>query len=96
MKLWGGRFENQIDKAAFDFQSSIHVDRRLYREDILGSIAHAKTLNKCGVLTNEETIKVEIELNEILKDIEEGKLQIGFDHEDIHTFIESTLTDLKS
>lgn len=93
MKLWGGRFENQIDKAAFDFQSSIHVDRRLYREDILGSIAHAKTLNKCGVLTNEETIKVEIELNEILKDIEEGKLQIGFDHEDIHTFIESTLTE---
>ena len=93
MKLWGGRFENQTEKAAFDFQSSIHVDRRLYREDILGSIAHAKTLNRCGVLTDEETVRVEATLNEILQDIDGGKLQIGFEHEDIHTFIEATLTD---
>ena len=93
MKLWGGRFENQTEKAAFDFQSSIHVDRRLYREDILGSIAHAKTLNRCGVLTEDETIRVEKALNEILKDIEAGDLQIGMDHEDIHTFVESTLTE---
>ena len=93
MKLWGGRFENQTEKAAFDFQSSIHVDRRLYREDIVGSVAHAKTLNRCGVLTNEETIEVEKALNEILKDIEDGKLHIGMDHEDIHTFVESTLTE---
>jgi len=93
VKLWGGRFENQTEKAAFDFQSSIHVDRRLYREDILGSIAHAKTLNRCGVLTDEETVRVEATLNEILQDIDGGKLQIGFEHEDIHTFIEATLTD---
>ncbi|WP_422486613.1 argininosuccinate lyase [Gudongella sp. DL1XJH-153] len=93
MKLWGGRFENQTDKAAFDFQSSIHVDRRLYREDILGSIAHAKTLNRCGVLTEDETVKVEMSLNEMLQDIEDGKLQIGMEHEDIHTFIEATLTE---
>jgi len=93
VKLWGGRFENQTEKAAFDFQSSIHVDRRLYREDILGSIAHAKTLSRCGVLTEDETIRVEKALNEILKDIEDGKLQIGLDHEDIHTFVESTLTE---
>ena len=93
MKLWGGRFENQTDKAAFDFQSSIHVDRRLYREDILGSIAHAKTLNRCGVLTEDETVKVEMALNEILQDIDAGKLQIGMEHEDIHTFIETTLTE---
>ena len=93
MKLWGGRFENQTEKAAFDFQSSIHVDRRLYKEDILGSIAHAKTLNRCGVLTEDETIRVEDALNEILKDIEAGDLQIGMDHEDIHTFVESTLTE---
>ena len=93
MKLWGGRFENQTEKAAFDFQSSIHVDRRLYREDILGSIAHAKTLNRCGVLTEDETSKVEKALNELLQDIEDGKVQIGMDHEDIHTFVESTLTE---
>jgi argininosuccinate lyase len=93
VKLWGGRFENQTEKAAFDFQSSIHVDRRLYREDIQGSIAHAKTLSRCGVLTEDETIRVEDALNEILKDIEAGKLQIGMDHEDIHTFVESTLTE---
>ena len=93
MKLWGGRFENQTEKAAFDFQSSIHVDRRLYREDILGSIAHAKTLNRCGVLTEDETLKVEKALNQILQDIEDGKVQIGMEHEDIHTFVESTLTE---
>ncbi len=93
MKLWGGRFENQTEKAAFDFQSSIHVDRRLYREDILGSIAHAKTLNRCGVLTEDETLKVEKALNELLQDIEDGKVQIGMEHEDIHTFVESTLTE---
>ncbi|MCR3955450.1 MAG: argininosuccinate lyase [Gudongella sp.] len=93
MKLWGGRFENQTEKAAFDFQSSIHVDRRMYREDIVGSIAHAKTLNRCGVLTDEETAVVEKALNEILRDIEAGVLQIGMDHEDIHTFVESTLTE---
>ncbi|MGM0397256.1 MAG: argininosuccinate lyase [Bacillota bacterium] len=93
MKLWGGRFENQTEKAAFDFQSSILVDRRLYREDILGSIAHAKTLNRCGVLTDEEAIKVEKALNEILHDIENEKLQIGMEHEDIHTFMEATLTE---
>lgn len=93
LKLWGGRFENQIETAAFDFQSSIHVDRRLYREDIEGSIAHAKTLNKCGVLTDEETKKVEKALNEILYDIENNKLEITFDHEDIHTFVESSLTE---
>lgn len=93
MRLWGGRFKNQTEKAAFDFQSSIHIDKRLYREDILGSIAHSKTLNKCGVLSDNETCKVEKTLNEILDDIETGKLQIGMEHEDIHTFIEATLTE---
>lgn len=93
MKLWGGRFENQIQQAAFDFQSSIHVDRRLYKEDIEGSIAHAKTLKKCGVLTSEESKRVEDALNEILDDIENGKVEITLNHEDIHTFVESTLTD---
>lgn len=93
MKLWGGRFENQIQEAAFDFQSSIHIDRRLYRQDILGSIAHAKTLNKCGVLGDEEIKEVEEALNKMLNDIEDGSLQIGLDHEDIHTFVESTLTE---
>jgi len=93
VKLWGGRFENQTEKAAFDFQSSIHVDRRLYREDILGSIAHAKTLNRCGVLTEDETLRVEKALNELLKDINNGKVEIGMEHEDIHTFVESTLTE---
>ena len=93
MKLWGGRFENQIQKAAFDFQSSIHIDRRLYREDILGSLAHAKSLNRCGVLTDKETREVEIALNEILNDIDNGKLEIGLEHEDIHTFVEATLTE---
>ena len=93
MRLWGGRFKNQTEKAAFDFQSSIHIDKRLYREDILGSIAHSKTLNKCGVLNDDETSKVEKTLNEILNDIESGKLEISMDHEDIHTFIEATLTE---
>ena len=93
MKLWGGRFENQTEKAAFDFQSSIHIDRRLYKEDILGSIAHSKTLNKCGVLNDDETNKVIKSLNEILDDIENGVLDIGMEYEDIHTFIEATLTE---
>ena len=62
MKLWGGRFEKETDKAASDFQSSIRIDKRMYKQDILGSIAHAKTLNKCGILTSTETEAIETEL----------------------------------
>lgn len=93
MKLWGGCFDKKTQKSAFDFQSSIHIDRRLYKEDITGSIAHAKTLNRCGVLSDKEVEIVEKALNQLMLDIDNGDLEIGLEHEDIHTFVEATLTE---
>lgn len=93
MKLWGGRFDKDINKAAFDFQSSIRVDKRMYKQDILGSIAHAKTLNRCGVLTDKELEALIDELSNILNLINSGKLEIDYTDEDIHSFIERLLTE---
>jgi argininosuccinate lyase len=93
LKLWGGCFDHETQKTAFDFQSSIHIDQRLYKEDITGSIAHAKTLHQCGVLSEEEVKIVEKTLIQMMNEIDEGKLKIDQEHEDIHTFVEVILTE---
>lgn len=92
MKLWGGRFETEESKLMEDFNSSLSFDKRLYKEDITGSIAHVKMLAKCSILTEEERDKIIEGLNSILADIEEGKLIIEGDYEDIHSFVEMNLT----
>lgn len=92
MKLWGGRFSHETDKTANDFQASIGFDRRLYREDIEGSIAHATMLGRQGIIEPSEAEKIVEGLRGILADIEAGNLTFSSDNEDIHMNIETFLT----
>ncbi len=92
MKMWEGRFSKELDDSVNDFNSSIRFDMRLYKEDIKGSIAHAKMLKKCSVITEAESDRIVQGLNSILEDIESGKLSIDLSAEDIHMFIEQELT----
>ncbi|MEK6265888.1 MAG: argininosuccinate lyase [Clostridium sp.] len=94
MKLWGGRFEGNESKLMEDFNSSLSFDKRLYYEDIIGSVAHVKMLAKCNILTHEECTTIVNGLNSILSDIEEGTLKIEGEYEDIHSFMEIQLTQL--
>ena len=84
-QLWGGRFTKETDQKVYDFNASIGFDKRLYRQDIEGSIAHVTMLAKQGVLTEEEKNVIIDGLNGILKDVEEGKLQITTEYEDRFT-----------
>jgi argininosuccinate lyase len=93
MKLWGGRFEGQTDKAADSFHSSLPFDRRLWRQDIRGSIAHAEMLGRQGVIPAADADAIVAGLEGIYGDIESGKIKIGeADSEDIHSFVEALLT----
>ena len=92
MVLWEGRFSKEIDSKTNDFNSSIKFDKRLYKEDIEGSIAHAKMLGKQNIIDKEDSYKIIKELKKILKDIENSKLQFDETAEDIHMFIEAELT----
>ena len=91
MKLWGGRFEKNSDKSMNDFHSSISFDSRMYKQDIIGSIAHVKMLSKQGIIPNNDSKQIIEGLNEILKDFEEQKIQLDPASEDIHMFIEQLL-----
>lgn len=90
--LWEGRFKKEIDSKTNDFNSSIRFDKRMYKEDITGSIAHSKMLAKQEIIDKEESKKIIDELKNILSDIENNKLEIDNNAEDIHMFIESELT----
>jgi len=91
-KMWAGRFTKALDKQADDFNSSIHFDSRMYRQDITGSIVHAMMLSKQGIIADSEKEEIINGLSSILEDIEKGELQFDFDAEDIHMFVESELT----
>lgn len=93
MKMWAGRFKKEEDKQVNDFNSSIRFDKRLYKEDITGSIAHAGMLGKCGIIDVSESEKIIEGLKGILADIESGKLEISDTAEDIHMFVEEVLTE---
>ncbi|MET3290893.1 UNVERIFIED_CONTAM: argininosuccinate lyase [Brevibacillus sp. OAP136] len=93
MKLWGGRFRKEENKLMEDFNSSLHVDQRLYAEDIKGSIAHVNMLMQSGLLTQLEGEEIVKGLISILEDIESGTLPIEGNYEDIHSFVESNLTE---
>ena len=92
MKLWTGRFSKEIDKKTNDFNSSISFDKRMYKEDIRGSMAHAAMLGAQGINSKEDTDKILGGLQGILDDMENGVLTVDPDAEDIHTFIEGELT----
>ena len=91
-KMWAGRFEKALDKQADDFNSSIHFDSRMYKQDIEGSMVHAMMLSNQGIITKAEEQEIINGLSGILEDIENGSLQIDMNAEDIHMFVESELT----
>ena len=92
-QLWGGRFTKQTDQLVFDFNASITFDKRLFHEDVTGSIVHATMLAKQGILTEEERKSIVEGLTGILEDVDAGKLRIDETQEDIHSFVEATLID---
>ena len=92
MELWKGRFSKEIDPLTNDFNSSIKVDSKMYKQDILGSIAHSKMLGEQNIISKEDSEKIQKGLKEILEEIENGSLEINPKAEDIHTFVEETLT----
>ncbi len=93
MKLWGGRFTKETDRLVNDFNASISFDRRFYRQDIRGSIAHVTMLAKQGILTEEEKEQIISGLESILADLDSGALAIDESCEDIHSFVEATLIE---
>ena len=92
-KMWGGRFSGSTEKIVEDFTESISFDKRLYKYDIEGSIAHARMLQKIGVLKKTELSAIIKGLGEIKKDIENNKFVFSVDLEDIHMNIEKRLID---
>lgn len=93
MKLWGGRFTKETNELVHNFNASISYDKKFYKQDILGSIAHVTMLEKQGILTAEEKDAITVGLQGILMDIENGTLAITAEYEDIHSFVEANLID---
>ena len=83
-QLWGGRFTKKTDQMVYDFNASISFDKRLYRQDIEGSMAHVRMLAKQQILTDQERDQILEGLTGILADVESGALQITSEYEDIH------------
>ena len=92
-KMWAGRTNGITEKIADDFNSSIHFDCRMYRQDITGSMAHASMLAKQGIITKADADNLITGLSEILADLESGKLCVDTGCEDIHMFVEAELTN---
>ena len=92
MKLWSGRFGKDTDALVNDFNASIQFDQRLYKEDITGSMAHAKMLGATGIISAADAEAIVAGLQSILADIEAGKVEFTADNEDIHMNVEALLT----
>lgn len=92
-QLWGGRFTKETDKLVYNFNASISFDKKLYAQDIKGSIAHVSMLAKQEILNEEEKEQIIAGLNGILQDVDTGTLEITDQYEDIHSFVEATLID---
>ncbi len=92
-KMWAGRFSKEVDETVNAFNSSIAFDARMYKNDIEGSIAHARMLGDCNIISKEDSKKIIDGLKEILADIENGTLEFDMTAEDIHMFIEAELTN---
>ena len=92
-QLWGGRFTKETDRQVYEFNASIGFDKRLYRQDIEGSVAHVCMLAKQGILTSDEMKTIVAGLKSIQEDVESGKLVIDSKYEDIHSFVEANLIE---
>lgn len=92
MKLWSGRFDGDTDALTDELNASISFDKRLYKEDIRGSQAHAQMLGDCGIIDPSEAAKIIAALSEILADIEAGNFEFKQSDEDIHMSVEAELT----
>ncbi len=92
-KMWAGRTAGASAALADDFNSSIHIDSRMYRQDIKGSMAHAAMLAARGIISSDDADAIISGLEGILDDISSGKLEISEDAEDIHMFVEQVLTE---
>jgi argininosuccinate lyase len=92
MKLWSGRFTKKTDKLTEDFNASIAFDSRMFRQDITGSIAHARMLARQGIISTEERDLIISGLEAIRDDLEEGRLEFSVEAEDVHMNIETFLT----
>ena len=92
-QLWGGRFTKETDKLVYNFNASISFDKKFYKQDIQGSMAHTTMLEKQGILTKEDAEAIRKGLTSILEDVESGKLEISDAYEDIHSFVEANLID---
>ncbi len=92
-KMWAGRTSGITNSIADDFNSSIRFDSRMYRQDIQGSMAHAEMLAKCGIISEQDAGGLIVGLRGILEDLEDGKLSINPECEDIHMFVEQILTE---
>ncbi len=92
-KMWDGRAEKATAQIADDFNSSLHFDCRMYRQDITGSMAHAAMLARCGILTPQEAQALTDGLTGILADLDSGALAFDPTAEDIHMFVEQVLTE---
>ena len=91
-KMWEGRFSKALDQQADDFNSSIHFDSRMFRQDIKGSMAHAAMLSAKGIIGKDDADTIIAELGNILQDMESGKLPVDMTAEDVHMFVEAELT----
>ena len=91
-KMWAGRFSKEVDSGVNAFNSSISFDGRMYKNDIEGSIAHATMLGEAGIISKEDSEILIKGLNEILVDINTGKLELDMTADDIHMFVEAELT----
>jgi len=92
-KMWAGRTDGTTEKLADDFNSSIHFDSRMYRQDITGSMAHAAMLAAKGIISQADADALIAGLEDILADLDSGALSIDLDCEDIHMFVEQVLTE---
>ncbi|MBI2864274.1 MAG: argininosuccinate lyase [Chloroflexi bacterium] len=92
-KLWGGRFDKCTDELVEGFSASISFDRRLYRQDIAGSIAHCRMLAKQGIIGEDESTQIVVGLEAILAEIEDGTFDFKVEYEDIHMNVEAALRE---
>ena len=93
MKLWGGRFTKETNQLVHNFNASLPFDKRLYKQDIRGSIAHVTMLANTGIISIEDKESIISGLLSIEKDIDDGKLEFTKEHEDIHSFVEAHLIE---
>ena len=92
-KMWAGRTDGTTEKIADDFNSSIHFDSRMYRQDITGSMAHAAMLAGKGIISAQDADTLITGLEGILNDLNSGALEFDWECEDIHMFVEQVLTE---